>query len=151
MKKIILTLMLIICLILIMAGCGNSVDNQNKGYIQITAEDAKQIMDTESDYVILDVRTQEEYDEGHIPGGVLIPDYEIAERAETELTDKDQIILVYCRSGNRSKTASAVLADMGYTNVREFGGINDWPYDTEKTLSYRPCDKPGDEKFKQEN
>ena len=150
MKRIVV-IMLIICMIFSMTGCGDSVEGMDTGYAQITAEEAKQIIDTESDYVILDVRTQEEYDEGHIPGAILIPDYEITERAETELTDKNQIILVYCRSGNRSKDASADLAELGYTNVKEFGGINDWPYDTEKTLSYRPCDKPGDEKFKQEN
>ena len=149
MKRIVV-IMLIICMICSMTGCGDSGEGMDTGYVQITAEEAKQIMDTESDYVILDVRTQEEYDEGHIPGAILIPDYEITERAETELTDKNQIILVYCRSGNRSKDASADLAELGYTNVKEFGGINDWPYDTEKTLSYRPCDKPGDEKFKQE-
>ena len=92
---------------------------------------AKKIMDTESDYVILDVRTQEEYDEGHIKNAILIPDYEIADRAESELTDKEQLILVYCRSGRRSKNAAKQLSDMGYSNVKEFGGIIDWPYETE--------------------
>ena len=134
MKKILVITMLIICLASIMAGCGTSEDNQNNGYVQITAEEAKQIMDTEDNYVILDVRTQEEFDEGHIPGAILIPDYEIEDRAEAELKDKEQTILVYCRSGNRSKVASAALAELGYTNVKEFGGIIDWPYDVEFTL-----------------
>ena len=98
-------------------------------YEQITAEDAKKLMDTESDYIIVDARTEEEYAEGHIPGAILIPEYEIADRAGTELPDKDQLILVYCRSGRRSKIASQALADLGYTNVKEFGGIIDWPYD----------------------
>ena len=127
-------MLLIICLASIMAGCGASEDDQNNGYMRITAEEAKQIMDTEDNYVILDVRTQEEFDEGHIPGAILIPDYEIEDRAEAELKDKDQTILVYCRSGNRSKVASAALAELGYTNVKEFGGIIDWPYEVEFTL-----------------
>lgn len=102
------------------------------GYLQVDAEKAKELMDTEKDYIILDVRTDEEYAEGHIPGSVLIPDYEIRERAEEELPDRDRLILVYCRSGNRSKTASAILAELGYTNVVEFGGIRSWPYDIVK-------------------
>ena len=96
-------------------------------YEQITAEDAKKLMDTESDYIIVDARTEEEYAEGHIPGAILIPEYEITDRAQSELPDKDQLILVYCRSGRRSKIASQALADLGYTNVKEFGGIIDWP------------------------
>ena len=99
--------------------------------MKITAEEAKQIMDSEANYIILDVRTDEEYAEGHIPNAILIPDYEIEEKAETILTDKNQTILVYCRSGNRSKSASEILARLGYTDVREFGGINDWPYEVE--------------------
>ena len=88
-------------------------------------------MDTQEDYVILDVRTQEEFDAGHIPGAILIPNTEIANRAEQELPDKDQLLLVYCRSGNRSKQASQILVELGYTHIREFGGINDWPYEIE--------------------
>ena len=98
-------------------------------YEPITAEDAKKLMDTESDYIIVDARTAEEFAEGHIPGAILIPEYEIADRARAELQDKDQLILVYCRSGRRSKIASQALTDLGYTNVKEFGGIIDWPYD----------------------
>lgn len=90
-------------------------------------------MDTESNYVILDVRTQEEFDEGHIPGAILIPDYEIEEKAETALPDKNQLILVYCRSGRRSKLAAEQLEILGYTKIREFGGIIDWPYTIEKS------------------
>ena len=98
-------------------------------YEQITAEDAKKLMDTESDFIIVDARTEEEFAEGHIPGAILIPEYEIADRAPAELPDKDQLILVYCRSGRRSKIASQALADLGYTNVKEFGGIIGWPYE----------------------
>lgn len=97
-------------------------------YISITGAEAKTLMESEENYIILDVRTQEEFDEGHIAGAILIPDYEIAEKAEDILTDKEQLILVYCRSGRRSKLASAVLAEMGYTNVKEFGGVIDWEY-----------------------
>lgn len=100
------------------------------GYVQITQEEAKSLMDSEKDYIILDVRTVEEFSEGHIEGAILIPDYEIGEKAEETLTDKNQLILVYCRSGRRSKLASAELAKMGYTNVKEFGGIIDWSYGT---------------------
>ena len=99
--------------------------------MQITAEEAKKIMDTQEGYVILDTRTREEYDEGHIPGAIVISHDEIRQQAERVLKDKDQLILVYCRSGRRSKLAAQDLADMGYTNVKEFGGIIDWPYEVE--------------------
>lgn len=103
----------------------------NAPYQQVDAETAKELMDTEKDYVILDARTQDEYDEGHIPGAILIPHDTVATAAEDALPDKDQLILVYCRSGNRSKHASQTLANLGYTNVVEFGGINNWPYEVE--------------------
>ena len=104
----------------------------NNTYEQISGEQAKALMDSEKGYVIIDARTQEEFDGGHIPGAVLIPEYEIAQRADNELPDKDQLILVYCRSGRRSKIASQALIDLGYTNVKEFGGIIDWEYETVK-------------------
>ena len=97
------------------------------GYQQITAEKAKEIMDSEEDIVILDVRTQEEYDTGHIKEAVCLPNEAISDEPE-ELPDKTKKILVYCRSGRRSKQAARKLADMGYENVLEFGGILDWPY-----------------------
>ena len=98
-------------------------------YLNITAEEAKKLMDSEKDRIILDVRSREEYDQGHIPGAVLIPNTEIEAKAADLLPDKDQLILVYCRSGRRSKLAAQSLADLGYTNIREFGGILDWPYE----------------------
>ena len=107
-------------------------DGENNTYEQITPQEAKTIMDTESEYIIIDARTEEEFAEGHIENAILIPEYEIAERAEKELTDKEQLILVYCRSGRRSKIASEELVNLGYTNVKEFGGIIDWPYDIVK-------------------
>ena len=102
--------------------------NNSLTYEQISGEEAKHLMDTETDYIIIDARTIEEFSEGHIEGAILIPEYEISQRAEKELPDKEQLILVYCRSGRRSKIAARALADLGYTNVREFGGIIDWKY-----------------------
>lgn len=102
------------------------------GYEQITQEKAKEIMDSGVEYIIIDARTQEEFSEGHIEGAIMIPEYEIAEKAEVELPDKDALILVYCRSGRRSKIASEELVKLGYTNVKEFGGIIDWPYEIVK-------------------
>ena len=99
-------------------------------YEQITPAEAKEIMDTQDGYIILDVRTQEEYDEAHIESAILIPDYEVADKAESILKDKNQLILVYCRSGRRSKLAASELVKLGYTNIKEFGGIIDWPYET---------------------
>ena len=128
MKK----LMIILLAVMLLTACGQDKENnQGAVYVNITAEEAKQIMDTEEGYIILDVRTQEEYDEGHIPGAILIPDTEIEARAGEELTDKDQLILVYCRSGRRSKLAAEILVELGYTNIKEFGGIIDWPYAVE--------------------
>ena len=129
MKKLIL----ILCLIMLLPACGQNKENaQEAGYVNITAQEAKEIMDTQEDYIILDTRAQYEYDEGHIPGAIVIPHDEILDKAEAVLTDKDQLILVYCRSGRRSKLASEDLVKLGYTNIKEFGGIIDWPYETEK-------------------
>lgn len=99
--------------------------------MNITAEEAKSIMDRETGYIILDTRTEEEYAQGHIPGAILIPYDEVLSKAEGILKDKEQLILVYCRSGRRSKLAAADLVKLGYTNIKEFGGILDWPYETE--------------------
>lgn len=99
--------------------------------MNITAQQAKEIMDKEEGYIILDTRTQQEYDESHIPGAILIPYDEVQEKAEGILTDKNQLILVYCRSGRRSKLAAEDLVKLGYTNIKEFGGILDWPYEVE--------------------
>jgi rhodanese-related sulfurtransferase len=128
MKK----LLLILLAVMLLTACGQDKENNQEAvYMNITAEEAKQIMDTEEGYIILDVRTQEEYDESHIPGAILIPNTEIEARAEEILTDKDQLILVYCRSGRRSKLAAEILVELGYTNIKEFGGIIDWPYEVE--------------------
>ena len=128
MKKLVFLLLAVMML----TACGQDKENdQGAVYVNITAEEAKQIMDAEEGYIILDVRTQEEYDQGHIPSAIVISHEEIAEKAEEVLTDKDQLILVYCRSGRRSKIAAEALVELGYTNIKEFGGIIDWPYETE--------------------
>ena len=133
MKKVEgLIIMLLISLSLFgMTACDGD-NKKDSTYEQITVEQAKTIMDTEKDYVIIDARTEEEFAEGHIKNAILIPEYEIANRAEKELPDKEQLILVYCRSGRRSKIASEELVKLGYTNVKEFGGIIDWPYEIVK-------------------
>jgi len=130
MKKLILLLLAVILL----TACGQAKGNdQGAVYVNITAEETKRIMDTEEGYIILDVREQDEYDAGHIPGAILIPYTQIDEKAKGMLPDKDQLILVYCRSGRRSKIAAEALMELGYTNIKEFGGIIDWPYEVEKS------------------
>ena len=114
----------------IFSACGGS--QTDASYKQITQEEAKAIMDSGVECIIIDARTEEEFAQGHIPGAILIPEYEIASRAEAELPDKNALILVYCRSGRRSKIASEELVKLGYTNVQEFGGILDWIYDVVK-------------------
>ena len=113
----------------LLAACGVS---SKTSYRQITADEAAQLMQEETGFVLLDVRTQEEYASGHIPGAICIPNETIGSEEIPELPDKDQLILVYCRSGNRSKQASQKLAEQDYTNVVEFGGINGWTGNLEK-------------------
>ena len=148
MKKILCIISAVLCISL--TACGNdssigiiggadgptailvSEKGEKAMYQQITAEEAKKIMDSGEEHIILDTREQDEFDEGHIPGAILIPYTEIENMAEEMLPDKDAQILVYCRSGRRSKIAAESLAKLGYTNVKEFGGIIDWPYEIEK-------------------
>ena len=128
MKKLVFLLLAV----MLLTACGQDIENdQGAVYVNITAEEAKQIMDSQEGYIILDVRTQEEYDQGHIPGAIVISHEEIAEKVEEVLADKNQLILVYCRSGRRSKIAAEALVELGYTNIKEFGGIIDWPYEVE--------------------
>lgn len=110
---------------LLLTGCGASAQD-NLGYRQITMEEAAKRMEQEPAAIILDVRRPDEYQAGHIPGAINIPNETIGSEALPQLPDKDQAILVYCRSGNRSKQASEKLAALGYTQVLEFGGILDW-------------------------
>jgi len=126
-------LILIFLAMMLLTACGQDKENvQEAVYVNITAEQAKKIMDSQENYIILDTRTQEEYEENRIPGAILIPHDEITEKAEAKLPDKDQLILVYCRSGRRSKLAAEALVKLGYTNIKEFGGIIDWPYEVEE-------------------
>ena len=128
MKK----LFAIILAMMLLTACGQNKENiQEAVYVNITAQQAKEIMDSQQGYIILDTRTQEEFDESRIPGAILIPHDEVMEKAESVLTDKNQLILVYCRSGRRSKMAAEDLVKLGYTNIKEFGGIIDWPYEVE--------------------
>ena len=131
MKRFSVILILIITCTAVLYGCTSGGESKmENSYEQITPVEAKAIMDSQDGCIILDVRTQEEFDEAHIDGAILIPDYEITDKAESVLKDKDQLILVYCRSGRRSKLAAEELVKLGYTDVKEFGGIIDWPYET---------------------
>lgn len=115
--------------LLLLTGCGGG--EEEASYQQISQEEAKEMMNTQ-EVIILDVREQDEYDSGHIPNAVLLPVGTIDEDATAAvIPEKDSTVLVYCRSGNRSKTASSALAELGYTNIYEFGGIKTWPYETE--------------------
>ena len=125
MKKI-LPLLLVIVLL---TSCA-SPEQGDLGYKQVSTEDAMTIMAEEKDYIILDVRTPSEFEEKHIVGAINVPNESIGTEEIQELPDKDQLILVYCRSGNRSKDASQKLVQLGYTNIIEFGGINDWTGET---------------------
>ncbi len=142
MKKVLCMISLLLCIFLTACGDATSIGiiggadgptailvsekGEKAMYDIITAEDAKKIMDSGEEYVLLDVREQDEFDAGHIPGAILIPYTEIENKAEEMLPDKDKQILVYCRSGRRSKIAAESLAKLGYTNIKEFGGIIDW-------------------------
>lgn len=127
MKKL---LYIMLAAVLLLSGCSGADDGNT--YQQISQETAKEMMDSQ-ELIILDVREQSEYDSGHIPGAVLLPVGSIdQDTAAAVIPDKDSTVLVYCRSGNRSKTASSALAELGYTAVYEFGGINTWPYEIVK-------------------
>ena len=131
MRRIVILLMA--AFLFQLAGCSSKAkgpvmdgDGMVRSYSQISQEEAKQMMEKDDGHVVLDVRRQDEYDAGHIPGAILIPNESIGTEQPDELPDLDQVILIYCRSGNRSKQAAQKLFDMGYTNIYEFGGINDW-------------------------
>ena len=114
--------------VLLLTGC--AAPAAGGSYRQINMREAIAIMENETEYIILDVRTPSEFTDKHIPGAINVPNETIGTAQIPELPDKDQLILVYCRSGNRSKQASEKLVALGYTNIVEFGGINDWPGET---------------------
>ena len=126
-------ILLFTTLLFLFTGCGSN------SYTQISMDEAISMMETEENYIILDVRTLEEFKEKHIPGAICVPNETIGTEKIPALPDKEQLILVYCRSGNRSKEASQKLADLGYTNVYEFGGINEW---TGETYPHEGCTIP---------
>ena len=129
-RSIFFALSLVLIFVMTLFGCKSQ--NKNAAYLQISAKEAKALMESESGYVIIDARTEDEFSEGHIEGAILIPEYEVANRAEGIIPDKDTLILVYSRIGRRCKIAAEALVALGYTNVKEFGGIIDWPYETVK-------------------
>ena len=125
-RSVVVTMAIVLCAMVLLGGCGEN------GYQQISQDEAKEMMDSQ-EVVILDVREQDEFDSGHIAGAVLLPVGSISEATAAEvIPKKDSVVLVYCRSGNRSKTASEKLVELGYTKVYEFGGINTWPYEIEE-------------------
>jgi len=142
MNKKRITVAMLLLTALLVSGCAIDEPAQKSGqntiqpsppdavYQKIAATDAQRIMEESDDYILLDVRTQEEFEQTHIKGAMLLPDSEIQDKAEEKLKDKDAVILVYCRSGRRSAQAAQQLVNMGYTKVYDFGGINDWPFDT---------------------
>ena len=138
-KRIVRLIVLLVFMVMVVTGCNNRNDKeiienesgkQDGSYTQISMEEAVAMMQEETGYIILDVRTAEEFAEKHIPDAINIPNEVIGTEEIPELPDKEQLILVYCRSGNRSKQASEKLVALGYTNVYEFGGIRDWTGET---------------------
>ena len=134
MTKFLSIVLATLLITLLLFGCSSKQAQQTPTdtatYTQISTAQAVELMQTEKDYIILDVRTVEEYNAGHIPNAICIPNESITDKEPPELPDKDQLILVYCRSGRRSKEASQKLADLGYTKITEFGGIIDWTGET---------------------
>ena len=121
---------LMLAMLLVLTGCGGTAAENT--YQQITQEEAKNMMDTQ-ETIVLDVREQDEFDTGHIPGAVLLPVGTITkDTADAVIPELDSVVLVYCRSGNRSKKASQALVDLGYTGIYEFGGINTWLYEVDQ-------------------
>ena len=124
---------ILLMMTLLLTGCAvPKPATEANTYRQITMQEAVEMMEKEENYIILDVRTHEEFAAGHIPGAMVIPHDEVFERAEAEILEKDVPVFVYCRSGNRSRTASKALVELGYSEVYEFGGIIDWPYEIEQ-------------------
>lgn len=133
MKKLVKRVTLLIILfvgILSLISCGKNEEaiTEVAAFSKISSEDAKKIIDEEKNIVIIDVRTEDEYNSGHIKNSILIPVNDLKDKAENILKDKNQKILIYCRTGNRSNTAGKILDEMGYSNIYDFGGINSWEY-----------------------
>jgi rhodanese-related sulfurtransferase len=129
MKNKNLMILFLVLIVTTLSACSSKNNSSASEFSKITVKEAKEMMDMDSAITILDVRTEEEYNTGHIEGAILFPDTDILEKAEKTLTDKSSTILVYCRSGRRSALAAADLVELGYSNVYDFGGIIDWKYD----------------------
>lgn len=130
MKKYMVLIGTLLIVSIMALGCSNDNEESEASEASvntINAEVAMEMMESGDEFILVDVRTQAEYDEGHIEGAVLLPLDQLETLSEEQLTDKDATILVYCRSGNRSAQASNILVDLGYQNVYDFGGIIDWP------------------------
>ena len=121
-------LLILLLTLMLLTGCAARPSAGT--YRQITAQEAAELMESETGYIVLDVRTPAEYAERHIPGAINVPNETIGSTSPEQLPDRKQLILVYCRSGNRSKQAADKLVALGYTNIVEFGGINSWPGET---------------------
>ena len=130
-KRRLLSVIAALVFLLALSGCG-AAENEGSVYMNISHEKAKEMMENIGEFVLLDARSEEEFSEGHIPGAIVIPHDEISERAESEIPEKDVPVFVYCRSGRRSKIAAEELVSLGYSEIYEFGGIIDWPYEIEK-------------------
>lgn len=130
MKLRIVSLLMVISVpaLFLLEGC-STAERRVNSYERISQEEALSYMVNDGESIILDVRTEEEFASGHIKGAVLIPHEEIEAKAESVIDDKERLILVYCRSGRRSKIAAEKLVELGYSNVKEFGGINEWNYE----------------------
>lgn len=128
-NRIRLIILILTLIMMTFVGCSSDEQDDSASYIKISGEEAKKMMDEDDSVIILDVRTEAEYSEGHIEGAILIPNTEIKEKASELLPEKSATILIYCRSGNRSASAASELVDAGYTNVYDFGGIMSWSYD----------------------
>ena len=128
-KRRIVSIVAAMVFLIAISGCGH--DEEGSVYMNIGPKEAKKLMDELDEYVLLDARSEEEFSEGHIPGAIVIPHDEISERAESEISEKDIPVFVYCRSGRRSKLAAEALLELGYEKIYEFGGINSWPYEIE--------------------
>ena len=128
-KRRIVSIIAALVFLIAISGCSAE---EGSVYMNIAPEKANEMMNELEEFVLLDVRSEEEFSEGHIPGAIVVPHDEISERAEAEIPEKDVPVFVYCRSGRRSKIAAEELVSLGYSEIYEFGGIGDWPYEIEK-------------------
>ena len=128
-KRRIISIVAAMVFLVAISGC--SYEEEGSVYMNIGPKEAKKLMEELDEFVLLDARSEEEFSEGHIPGAIVIPHDEISERAESEISEKDVPVFVYCRSGRRSKAAAEALLELGYEKIYEFGGINSWPYEIE--------------------